>query len=340
MKKNFVSEKYVSNRTMPINLDPDHDILFRNEYQKNIEKSYYFNLNNILIANNHLFKFRFFSLEPQYFKMDTENWNSTLISIKQIRDTFLKGNKPESIEKGSWVIDDKSFNFFHFMTDVLSRISMIENELEEYPILLPNSFKTKNYILEILNLLQIPTVFYDENKKYYIKELLITSHAAPAGNYNKYFINRVKNQLITEQILDHKKSYPKKIWLSRKNQLRRQLINEEEILEILEKYDYETIYPEELSIKSQINFFHNAKTVAGPHGAAFTNIMFMKPKSNIVEIRNQSDSVRNAFYSLSSEFNLNYYYLLADAPSPNLVSDLKMDGKSFETLIQKLENNT
>ena len=63
--------------------------------------------------------------------MDTENWNSTLISIKQIRDTFLKGNKPESIEKGSWVIDDKSFNFFHFMTDVLSRISMIENELEE-----------------------------------------------------------------------------------------------------------------------------------------------------------------------------------------------------------------
>ena len=32
---------------------------------------------------------------------------------------------------------------------------MIENELEEYPILLPNSFKTKNYILEILNLLQI-----------------------------------------------------------------------------------------------------------------------------------------------------------------------------------------
>ena len=61
MKKNFVSEKYVSNRTMPINLHPDHDILFRNEYQKNIEKSYYFNLNNILIANNHLFKSRFFS---------------------------------------------------------------------------------------------------------------------------------------------------------------------------------------------------------------------------------------------------------------------------------------
>jgi len=340
MKKNFVSEKYVSYRKMPLNLDSDHDILFRNEYQKNIEKSYYLNLNNILISNNQLFKFRFFSLEPQYFKMDTENWNSTLISIKHIRDTILKGNKPETIEKGSWVIDDKSFNFFHFMTDVLSRISMIENELEEYPILLPNSFKTKNYILEILNLLQIPTVFYDENKKYYIKELLITSHAAPAGNYNKHFINRVKNQLITDQILDNNKSYPKKIWLSRKNQLRRQLINEEEILEILKKYDYETIYPEELSIKSQINFFYNAKTVAGPHGAAFTNIMFMKPKSNIVEIRNQSDSVRNAFYSLSSEFNLNYYYLLADAPSPNLVSDLKMDEKSFEILIQKLESNT
>ena len=99
MKKNFVSEKYVSNRTLPINLDPDHDILFRNEYQKNIEKSYYFNLNNILIANNHLFKFRFFSLEPQYFKMDTENWNSTLISIKQIRDTFLKGNKPNLLKR-------------------------------------------------------------------------------------------------------------------------------------------------------------------------------------------------------------------------------------------------
>lgn len=340
MKKTYVSEKYTSYRAMPQNLDPNHDILFSNEYQKNIEKTYYFTLKNILISNNNLFKSRYFSLDPQYFKMDTENWNSTLVSIKQLRDTFLKGNKQETIEKGSWVIDDKSFNFFHFMTDVLSRISMIENELEEYPILLPNSFKFKNYILEILNLLQIPTVFYDENKKYYIKELLITSHAAPAGNYNKYFINRVKDQLINDQILDHNKSYPKKIWLSRKNQLRRQLINEEEILGILKKFDYKTIFPEELSIKSQINLFYNARTVAGPHGAAFTNMMFMKPKSNIVEIRNQSDSVRNAFYSLSSEFNLNYYYQLADAPSPDLVSDLKMDSKSFETLIQKLESTS
>jgi len=68
MKKNFLSDKYVSYRKMPLNLDEDHDILFRNEYQKNIEKTHYLNLNNILISNNQLFKSRFFSLEPQYFK--------------------------------------------------------------------------------------------------------------------------------------------------------------------------------------------------------------------------------------------------------------------------------
>jgi len=41
----------------------------------------------------------------------------------------------------------------------------------------------------------------------------------------------------------------------------------------------------ELSFFEQIYLFNNAKFIIGAHGAAFTNLAFCKPNTNIIEIK-------------------------------------------------------
>ena len=71
--------------------------------------------------------------------MDTSNWNSIKVSLKQLLKSSFTNT--QIIDRGSWVIDDKSQNYFHWMTDVLSRIKLIPHEdLKKYPILIPKHF--------------------------------------------------------------------------------------------------------------------------------------------------------------------------------------------------------
>ena len=48
-----------------------------------------------------------------------------------------------------------------------------------------------------------------------------------------------------------------------------------------------------------------------------------------MEIRIFSDSVRNSFFTLCSEFEQFYYYFLADANSEDLVEDLEINLDKF-----------
>ena len=337
MVKIKTTKSYVSKRKKPLNLFDEDKKLFESEFSREIPETFYKVYKNITLEENKLFRYGSIALDPKFYKMDTSNWNSFKVSLKQ-----LFKNSPFTdlniIDKGSWVIDDKSQNYFHWMTDVLSRIKLIpNNELNEYPILVPKEFLLESFISETLELLNIPYKTYDIDKKVKINHLLVTSHAAPAGNYNNQLIHKVSKDLKEKSKNQVEKTYPKKIWLSRKNQDRRVLLNEEDVTKYLSEKGYEVIYPESISISEQINLFNNAEIVISLHGASLTNIMHMNTNKKILEIRIFSDKVRNAFFSLASEFDLSYYYFLADAPSPNLVSDLSINLIEFKKLMNRVE---
>ena len=45
------------------------------------------------------------------------------------------------------------------------------------------------------------------------------------------------------------------------------------------------------------------------HGAAITNMIFMKEGGSIIEFRRQGDGLNNCYFSLASTCNLDYFYL-------------------------------
>ena len=74
----------------------------------------------------------------------------------------------------------------------------------------------------------------------------------------------------------------KRIYLSRQKQNHRKIINEEEVQEVLQKYSFLTVYPEELSFADQVNLARKSNVLFGPQGSAFTLQIFM-PKGTVLE---------------------------------------------------------
>lgn len=325
------SETYISKRSKPLNFEDKDHLLFSKELLRPIPNTYYLFDKNVFVNDHNLYKYKYLNKYIPETKMDIENSNFLKNSVKKL---IRNSNKTSVniIDKASWVIDDKSFNYFHWMTDVLSRIALIPPSLlNDYPIMIPIDFLKKPFIKDSLNILGIHYVTYQENKEYKINQLLITSHVAPAGNFNKHFIIKVKDQLL--EAIETKTNPSRRVWLSRKNQQRRTLVNEDEIFDILANFNFEIILPEDLSLTEQLNIFSETSFIAGTHGAALTNAMFMKPKSSILEVRASNDSHRNPFFTLASEFDLKYYYLLADPKINSLESDLYLNPEKLNNIL-------
>ena len=77
----------------------------------------------------------------------------------------------------------------------------------------------------------------------------------------------------------------KKVWVSRQKANKRRIANFDEIKPILEKYNFAVIEFEDFSFKDNIIRAHNCEVIGGVHGAGLTNMIFMKKKSKVIEIR-------------------------------------------------------
>ena len=64
----------------------------------------------------------------------------------------------------------------------------------------------------------------------------------------------------------------------------RKVVNEEDLLAILRRYDFITLRLEELSLTEQLSYSCNAATLLGPHGAGMTHCAFMPERSLVIEL--------------------------------------------------------
>jgi len=76
----------------------------------------------------------------------------------------------------------------------------------------------------------------------------------------------------------------KRIYISRKLASFRHIENEEELINILNKYNFSVYYLEKMSVKQQIKLFRNANFIISLNGAGMVNASFCKSKSIVLEL--------------------------------------------------------
>ncbi len=132
----------------------------------------------------------------------------------------------------------------------------------------------------------------------------------------------------------------KRLYLSRNQSGNRRLINEVEVINFLQKYDFEVVNLELLTIAQQAQILSQAQIVISPHGSGLSNIVFCQVKTIIIEIFSPH-YVYPCYWLISNLMNLDYYYLMGEVIGSCAFHQLLYPDSRFEDLylnLKKLES--
>ena len=211
-------------------------------------------------------------------------------------------------------------NYWHWLFDVLPRLELCKNFIKLNDIdffLLPD--QTQQFQIDTLNLLNIPLNKRISSKNFRhikAKKLIVTEHPVMiSGNATKDIENIpswisewLKITFLNNSVTSNKK-IKNKIYIDRSEKNitqkpQRIISNEKEIKKYLIKNNFIIIKLHEINFKEQVDLFYNADCVVGLHGGGFSNIVFCKPGTKIIELKNLVPA--NAIKNLAIQNNLNY----------------------------------
>jgi len=107
------------------------------------------------------------------------------------------------------------------------------------------------------------------------------------------------------------KNYPQRIYISRVGAKYRQVLNEKEVIDFLQPFDFQVVLLEKMSVKEQAALFAAAKIIVAPHGAGLTNLVFCTEGTKIVEFFSPR-YLRTDYWMVSQELGLEHYYLTSE----------------------------
>lgn len=287
---------YLAIRKAPANLTAADAHLFQNALTYEIKEVKMLSLENAWLLKDTLFTF----FPPKFYLRYTHVWGLPAKSL--LKRLFLLLSPGQKIEKALWISDDWSEGFFHWFADALPRLIAIRELAKDHVVVLPKHFEKYDYIQTSLKIINCKTFFF--TGKLRVKQLVVPGHLAPTGNYNKNVLLSIRDTILKQGVIPHKN-----IFVSRKKATRRKIKNEEQLLTVLTKYNFEIHYFEDYDFTQQLAVMAQAKILAGLHGAGLTNMLFMPQNGNVLELRNRKDVVNNCYFSMASDLGHKYYYL-------------------------------
>lgn len=246
---------------------------------------------------------------------------------------LVREEAPQNISKGLLINGFNEANYYHLMLEVMSQLQFVNElplEFSDYPILLSmRSYKIpaiKQFIERVLAGKKI--IFLDSLNSYQVDDLLLMNMpnaAIPNLKEEGYFevsgsycreesISFIRN--IGYDICQKKTSAtPERIFLARKAGLR--AYNQDEILKALAPLGFVSIYFEDIDFCEQVSIMSGAKIVVGPTGAAWTNLIFAKPKTKALCWMAEEIGNFSCFSNLAAISGVDLDYLTYQAGTKN-----------------------
>lgn len=328
VNKKYLSKNINVSRKLPVNI-VDKDLkLFKHELKKSFPSNYVINEQNCLIFGQNIFS-------PKKFKLFKKETFFGYPSLKKILKDTIKNlislRRVEIIKDGYWITDDKSTVYFHWFCDALQKTAYLDL-ISNKKLLIPKRFIDKEFIKDSLELLNINYQTLRPDTLYLVKSINIIGETAPTGNYNPSTLKQLQ-EMFYKKVNIETKEKKKKLWIMREND-KRSIENSDKIYSLLQEYGFEFIYFEKLSIKEKIVLLHNCQYLGGVWGSGLTNMIFMLSGSNLIEVRNKNDDQNNAFFSMASALNINYYYFVSIFAKDK--SSVSINARDFKLFLESI----
>lgn len=160
--------------------------------------------------------------------------------------------------------------------------------------------------------LLVPSIRKIEKNNQYDKKIRGVIYKLLSPNACKWLRKEIRERI------SRKGSYSNKVFISREDAEKRNIINRNKVVNLLHRHGYEQYILSELSFEQQAELFAQADKIVAPHGAGLTNIMFAKD-CEIIEIF--GSKIKPTFYLQSQVLNLEYTALLQKAVGDNIHVD-------------------
>lgn len=331
-------------RRRPVYLDSKDEILFNKELTKKLPamKSYCLKNTFILPSGYVLDGLRLHS--SQFMAQQPGLRTLTSSSLRSILSLF-NARRIVSLDRAFFVANDASRkNLFHWCLDVLQKIEFIDelithSQKQDYLIILPTGHDS-SFILDSLPAFEFSVLEQSKHDILFVKELVLVPGLAPTGNYRKEVILKLSRRLRDYFSIYRQESTPNvKAYITRRNALKRRILNEDEIIPILERYGFEILDMDRMSFVDQVHWIQNAEMLVSLHGAGLTHMLWMSKPGKVLEIRARDDAHNNCYFTLASDLGLDYFYSFADQVNPRKTvqqSDFIIDKNHFEMCMAKL----
>lgn len=178
-------------------------------------------------------------------------------------------------------------NYYHWLFDSLPRLHLLQlagvewSRVESFLINGP----VRSFDLDSLALLGIPPerAVRCSKRQITIAERLLVPPMPTArqGQIAPWMCEFLRSSFLPQiQPVGH----GARLYLSRRNSPKRRLANEAQIESFFHEQGFTSLQLETLSFREQVAAFAGASFVAGPHGAAFANLVFAPPGIRVIEL--------------------------------------------------------
>ena len=227
-------------------------------------------------------------------------------------------------------------NYFHWLIEVIPKLSLLENhhQYTNIPLLIPAGMPKQHY--EALKLIvgrEKKLIFADINTHYFVKRAIIPSKLSELIfdyqpncqiEYDDFKFNPIAMNYLRKKFLKPiKEKTKKRLYLTRKTSSMRRLVNEEEIEKLLIGYGFEVISPAEYTFEQQLGLFSSAEIIVGPSGATFSNIVFAPKNCKILLLSQHRENTHVIYHALANAAGIEEFYSVKGNIIENPDDDLK-----------------
>ncbi|HEX5966407.1 MAG TPA: glycosyltransferase family 61 protein [Pyrinomonadaceae bacterium] len=322
----------VSRRKLPVNFNQDHLPLFQVELERVIPETQLLMFRDVLASpEGLLFKGRKILAESFAFPYHLDEWPARSV-IKFLATNYALRRRRKIEREALWITDYWSTGYFHWLTDVLTRLFVVRDRVRDLLLVLPGKYETLEVVKSSLKAFGVVNVdFIGPDEFVEFRSLVMPSHTAPSGNFKVEAIRGVRDVLLSAY--GDASDSNERIYISRRRAPKRQIVNEDEVTSVLSRFGFETIYAEELSFAQQVQLCSRARYIVSNHGAGLTNMLFMQEGGSVLELRHETDCINNCYFTLSSALDFKYFYqtcVAQDTTADPHVAHLIVDPEQLE----------
>lgn len=276
--------------------------------------------------------------ESLYPHMDTITFTGALLN----RDFVLKRlfEKPIKVIPGySSIYQGLPNGYYHRLVDLIPRCYLLNqpeyNDFEEIKLLYTKPLSEAESLI-------IPKIIPDNVKRtclvpgklYYLEKLILPTYLTQFGSgyLPAAYLQRLRKKLLPKRAAKQKN----RIYISRAmsaNSLKkRHILNEEELIEVLNEFGFQSYNLEEYSLSEKIELFYDAEVVVGAYGGGLTHILFSK-NIKVLELQLMAKT-QPYYYYLTKALGHPFYYLCSN--KLNNRENFSVDTQKIREILQEL----